>query len=299
MNTNEAYIKKVGISGDRISPRLLFSHLFICKDLYFKEEHYSKRNVFDYEIEYFLFSEGSMWINDKLYQIRSGDIVIRRPGDTTQAFMPFDCYGIFFDLTGSNLKIYDNYFAEQQTFQDYYVNPLINALPTVFHPSDGNKYNSIFDKIQKEFIHREDGSELLIKSLILQLLYFIYNDIKNPLNSQDEIPLQHYNTVKTVIEHINQNLSSQMCLSDLAGLAGFSPNHFQRVFSKVIGISPKEYIIKLRIKKAKEMLTMTSLTITDIAFKCGFENIPYFSFIFSKSVGVSPRSYRAKYTMSV
>lgn len=299
MNTHTTLLRKASITNDRISPRLLFSHLYTCKNLYAHKESLGQRTVYDYEIEFFLFSEGSMWINNRLYPIQAGDVVLRRPGDTTQAIMPFDCYGIFFDLPGHNLNQYDRYFFEQRTFQDYYVNPLLDSLPVKFHPEDGDKYLSLFDRIHKEFINGEEGSELLIKSCILQILHMMYSDVKNPLQHRDEVPLRHYDRVKSVIEYIHENAASRMLLKDLAELAGFSPNHFQKVFTGIIGMSPNEYILSLRLKKAKELLARTRLSVTDIALKCGFENVPYFSYLFNKRVGMSPKSFRSKHIPSL
>ena len=67
---------------------------------------------------------------------------------------------------------------------------------------------------------------------------------------------------------------------------------FYRRFKAAIGVSPKEYLLKLRMDKAKHLLLEKSANIREIAYVCGFENEYYFSSCFKKSVGLSPSEFR-------
>nr|WP_295676717.1 AraC family transcriptional regulator [uncultured Mucilaginibacter sp.] len=67
---------------------------------------------------------------------------------------------------------------------------------------------------------------------------------------------------------------------------------FRQAFKKATGLSPNQYYLDIRLNKAKELLTSTSLTINEIAYHTGFESIFYFSKLFKKKNGIAPRDYR-------
>ncbi len=78
----------------------------------------------------------------------------------------------------------------------------------------------------------------------------------------------------------------------LAERAHMSVGRFQHIFKEVAGVSPAEYTEKMRIARAKELLTGGSCDISEIAFKCGFSEHSYFSKRFKKYTGVTPTAYK-------
>ncbi|CAN7362567.1 response regulator [Paenibacillus sp. LjRoot153] len=96
---------------------------------------------------------------------------------------------------------------------------------------------------------------------------------------------------KYIALHIDEDLSRQ-CIADYFGL---SPDHIVKVFKKETGNSINDYILQERIMIAKEMLTSTNISITNIAMAVGFTNFPYFSSIFKKEVLMTPQEYRKHY----
>jgi two-component system response regulator YesN len=78
----------------------------------------------------------------------------------------------------------------------------------------------------------------------------------------------------------------------VASYVGISPNHLSTVFSQETGENFIEYLTRVRIERAKNLLSATSMKSADIAFETGFNDPHYFSFIFKKNTGLSPREYR-------
>ena len=66
-----------------------------------------------------------------------------------------------------------------------------------------------------------------------------------------------------------------------------------RKLKAITGITTKEYILKLRLLKAKNLLMTTDLTVAEITYQCGMEDPGYFSTVFRKTVGVTPKAYRS------
>jgi len=96
---------------------------------------------------------------------------------------------------------------------------------------------------------------------------------------------------KYIALHIDEDLSRQ----SVADYIGLSPDHLVKVFKKEVGSSINDYILQERIKLAKQMLTSTGLSITNIALAVGFTNSPYFSSIFKREVLMTPQEYRKQY----
>ena len=70
---------------------------------------------------------------------------------------------------------------------------------------------------------------------------------------------------------------------------------FKRIFKKETGLSPIDYLIKVRIEKSQKMIVVGSMNITEISQSCGFSSTAHFSSSFSKVVGVSPTNYKQMY----
>jgi two-component system response regulator YesN len=94
-------------------------------------------------------------------------------------------------------------------------------------------------------------------------------------------------------EFIGQHYGDQdISLHTVAFHVGISPNHLSTVFSQDTGENFIEYLTRVRIDKAKQLLENTAMKNADIAEKTGFTDPHYFSFIFKKNTGLSPREYR-------
>ena len=292
----ESQIKTVEILINDISPKVLKASLFTSGKDMLEGYKFRKREVYDYEIEFFLSSSGSMLVDETIYPIKKGDIVIRKPGQITQAIMPFSCYVIFVDLlgnTGKNCESYD--FEIKQEFQNNYTNEMLDLIPTIVHTSYNDEYRYLFDAVLKEFVNYNEVSSILLKSLVLQILYKLYVDIKNPFIN-GFIPISpHYFILKKVVEYIKNNIQENLSLKKLAEFSGLSPNYLHTLFTKTMNITINEYITMLRLEKAKGCLVTTDSSVSEIALECGFENIPYFSYVFKRIVNVSPSQFRKKY----
>jgi AraC-like DNA-binding protein len=293
----ESKIAQIKSHNKDLSPLVLKSLYFTQGANLPKGHRLRERYVYDYELELIVFSEGAMVIEEQTYPVRQGDVIFRKPGQYTQGIMPYSCYFVCIDLLGNTGKAPSSYdIYNKQKFQNTIINPVIESIPTIFHPPHPEKYQFIFDSILKEYISASPGTELILKSYALNLIYMLYQDCINPLINKTVPMSPHYGTIKKVIEFIDENIEKKILLNDLAALTNLSPNHFHKVFSETMGITPNVFITKLRLDKAKDLLIRTDLTISDISAKCGFDNIPYFSYLFKKQIKLSPGEFRKKHS---
>lgn len=98
--------------------------------------------------------------------------------------------------------------------------------------------------------------------------------------------------VERVIQSIHENYGEQLTIDDMARTAMYSKFHFTRIFQRVTGLTPGRFLSAVRLQKAKQLLTATSLKVTDISHMVGYTSVGTFSSRFCYSVGVPPSSYR-------
>ncbi|WP_309237279.1 helix-turn-helix transcriptional regulator [Actinomadura sp. BRA 177] len=98
--------------------------------------------------------------------------------------------------------------------------------------------------------------------------------------------------VQRAIESIYRNVGEQITIEDMARTAMFSKFHFTRLFQRATGVSPGRFLSAVRLQEAKKLLLSTSLSVTDISHRVGYNSVGTFSSRFKRSVGLSPTAYR-------
>jgi AraC-like DNA-binding protein len=95
-----------------------------------------------------------------------------------------------------------------------------------------------------------------------------------------------------VIGHLEENYGAPITLDELAAIGDMSRRSLTREFRRAMGCSPVEYLIRLRLDHAAALLRDGTLSMTDIAFRVGFQDSNYFARQFRAAMGCSPREYR-------
>ncbi len=120
-----------------------------------------------------------------------------------------------------------------------------------------------------------------------------YSIILELLRSSEQIytPSGKEQKLLPAIEYIRLHYAEKLINDLLADICGISTVYFRKLFTEVYGTSPINFVIDMRIKKAKEMLRSDYSSITDIAFSLGYLNIYDFSRDFKKHTGISPSNF--------
>ena len=95
-----------------------------------------------------------------------------------------------------------------------------------------------------------------------------------------------------VCEWIKSHLDSTFSIDELVKLSGYGRSRFFSLFLAETGMSPNDYVVRMRIERAQALLRNGKLGILDVALSCGFKSASTFSATFRKFIGVSPRTFR-------
>ena len=98
-----------------------------------------------------------------------------------------------------------------------------------------------------------------------------------------------------LLNHIQRNLINDLSNEKMAKIMHMELHSYIRYFKRITGSTPTNYILRLRLSTAKDLLEKTELPISDIMQKIGISDHSYFSKVFKRYYGLSPRAYREKY----
>ncbi|MEM1158386.1 MAG: helix-turn-helix domain-containing protein [Verrucomicrobiota bacterium] len=97
------------------------------------------------------------------------------------------------------------------------------------------------------------------------------------------------------IRRIQEQFDTHLKISDLAKLSGLSHSQFVRRFHQILGMSPKDYLQRVRVRRACRLLETSDSTVASVAHQCGFYDHSHFSHVFRRQTGLSPSRYRSEH----
>jgi AraC family transcriptional regulator len=92
--------------------------------------------------------------------------------------------------------------------------------------------------------------------------------------------------------HLDDHAAESIDLDTISTEADLSPFHFLRIFARVVGVTPHQYLIRARLRRSARLLAAGGRSITDIALDVGFADLSHFVRTFRRAAGVSPRAFR-------
>lgn len=262
--------------------------------------------------------------------ISSGDTFIIPQGQPHAYKNPkkFQLINVYFDLAQLQLPIFEarewtdlntlissNRIDQPQTDIDSYER-LASPIGCKLEPPMFLEVQKLLHKLNRELTAQQPGFRAMTYSIFTELLVSIFRAYRQiPVDSEpyDEIDAfstdpayinkqiagkalssdeKHDKRLAPALEYIKSNYTRQVTIERLARLSHMSTSTLNRRFRDVTGYAPIDYVKRYRILKATEFLRDSSLNITQVAGKVGFEDSNYFTRQFKNVVGLTPRTFR-------
>lgn len=153
--------------------------------------------------------------------------------------------------------------------------------PLLFE-DDNSFVQGIIQRIYHEASRKNYGYVDMINALFNQL--FIYIDRKNRVTA-----LPHSKDISYLFNYICENFSQKIDIDELTQFTNYSSGHVRKLFREKYGLSPKNFLIDLRLRKSYELITNSTMSCTEISSYCGFADSAQFSKLFKKKYGLSPK----------
>lgn len=230
------------------------------------------RTVKDYEIEYFTRGGGGILIGRNVVSFPAHTINLRKPGQKVQGILPYDCLSL--------------HLAPSRVLDE-----LLSSLPDRLFPQNPAQIQTWFHNLMICLHMHDNASRLKATSN----LYLILNELTLAAPEPLESPFYSNPHVAKAIRLIYQNIDQPLQTIQLAEQLGISKSHFQKLFKDCTGMTPKQFILSLKIERSKQLLQLTNETIGTIAAGVGFLDQVYFSYVFKHLTGMTPSKYRFQY----
>lgn len=247
-----------------------------------------------------LVTEGcaALQIDKNRYEMTPGDIFVINAVEPTyiEAIAPPKLHYIRLSFDSSFVASS----SSKNTFDYRYLEMFYSRQHVATHKISASYANSaalqeLFYRIGATLRLEEPNYTHWVKALLMQLLLGImdYYEHDHMLNPEQDVYLSSNETIETVMNFIEENLSQTLTLPMFAEIAHMNPFYFSTFFKKHTSVSPMQYVLKARIHHAICLLKETDKTILDIALLCGFNSTANFNKAFKKITGKTPSDFRS------
>jgi len=163
------------------------------------------------------------------------------------------------------------------------------------HINGDRKLDGLIAEFVSELAGEEPGKEIVMRALVEQALVHILRNYSTPRLSED-LELSRVGLVdrriRRSVELMHTQLDQELTLKALAAASYLSPFHFARLFKKLTGASPHNYLAGIRAARAQLLLADTDLSVTQIGSRVGYLSGSHFTKAFRLATGTTPREFR-------
>lgn len=262
--------------------------LFASKQKMMTEDIYHDHDFA--EITYILSGKGRYLVEGNEYDVEAGDIIMCNPGVKHKNIMvnPKEPTVEFF--TGFTDFHFKNMPPNQIVLKE-----------NSYRMHTSSQVKQELSKHCYEMIAENEadkvGKYFMLKAHLIQMLLLIIREItEDEATIQKSYHFESYNksyVVKKIINYLNENYESKISLDKIARNMYLSPVYISKIFKEETGESPINYLIHIRLEKAKDILSSSETgSIKHIANSVGYEDVYHFSKLFKKYYGSSPLYYK-------
>lgn len=273
---------------DSYNPQILFVIDGYCSpDIPVPETNYHCHEDF---IELSFVTSGSVdyLIEGKEYTLKKGQVLISNPGIYHKELFNSNtnCRELHLGLT--DINIFNNCKKDFIDIGDKNVLTLNTYKDEIL--------KTCLDIVDEQKNHKQT-SPFMLKSLVMKVLVLLHREINEEipnLNSQEFSfkSREKKALVESITKYLNENYTEDISLYTLSKNMYLSPVYISKIFKELMGDSPINYLIQIRLIKAKNLLEDSKLSIKTIAKMVGYNDPYYFSKLYKKYYGISPNKAR-------
>lgn len=246
-----------------------------------------------YELHFIIKSSGKVFVGDYIGEFSPGNLVLTGPRlphnwistDVPEEGIPVRDMAIQFDH--APLELAAKYIPEMR-----------EIMPLLERAKYGIEFFNISEQVEQDFYRIRDTKDvnrfanflILLGKLAKNTTYRLLSSAQMQ-SFDDDTSLAQINTVFT---YITENYSDSISADMLSAKLGMSPTKFSRFFRKATGNSFTDFVNRIRINKACQLLMNTDKYVTNICYDVGFNNVANFNRRFLEIKGITPKEFRSQ-----
>jgi len=161
-----------------------------------------------------------------------------------------------------------------------------------FYLGSDPRITQTISQLVQIFIDDEPAKDVLATLKLRELLVRMMQTQARSLLLQESKQWLNQNRLAVAIDYIKTHLHERICIEDLCKKSCMSRQHFFRSFKQELGLTPIEFINRMRIERAKELLAQPGISVSEVCFRSGFSSTAYFDRVFKQAVGLCPKQYQ-------
>lgn len=263
--------------------------------------HFPERRLLDYLLVYFQEGHCLFEVDGVEYHFYPGDFCLAQPGSLkvmrglTPTVTPYAHLDIFYHP----LRAESFATGPGQTDLSEYIHlmqPRLNdlegiSIPVRLAPKDPELFANTLLKTIASWLNPNPLAQMETQMLASQLVVSIIDDHTDlRIHLPEPTP-----SFRWLPSYLSLHMAESVSVEEMARRASLSVSRFREVFKHNYGMPPHRYLLRLRLKHARELLRNTDYSVEKIAEYCGFSDIHHFSKTFKKEEGATPREYRNRH----
>ncbi len=274
-------VEKNKISIEELDPTFLFTWKGtrdVDEDTYHSHDHL--------EIAFVLSGAGEYLIEDEMYEVKEGDLLILNPGVRHQALLSdkSDVATTEFFVGFSDIQIPDYPHNFLPVPDGGYMIHTTGELK--------QKIGKICASMEAENTVCKEGRYFMLKSYLMQMILLVIREQCETIAPSGSYSFESVNkkyVVERIVTYFEEHYDEKISLDRIAENMYLSPFYISKIFKSEIGDTPIRYLINIRLEKAKMLLESgNNSSIQEIAAMVGYDDAYHFSKLFKKRYGVSP-----------
>lgn len=238
----------------------------------------------NYIIHYIMKGKGVYKIGGKTYQLEGGQGFVIEPETMT-----------FYQADEKDPWTYFWIGFAGRRAEEYVSDLGINSNQLIFRTEKG-------EELKRTVLEMLKNNKVTVRNqyFLQSLLYTFFAVLVEDITLEKDVGDNHESAyVEKAINFIRNHYHQGIRVADIADHVCVSRSYLHMLFQDCLSMSPQEFLIGFRISRAKELLTVTELSVEEVAKSCGYEDALTFSKAFKKTIGLAPSVYRKEHRRDV